>query len=130
MTIDYLNSIVKLKLAPSKIHGVGVFATKDIGAGTKLYADAMPFPYKVSPGNQKKLLGHVRETIAEQWPKMVAGVPFAYPSCIFQAYMNHSDDPNYDSNLDLTTRDIRAGEEITEDYRRIEGYTEIYTWLA
>lgn len=128
--IDFLNVTVKVKLAPSPIHGVGVFAIRDIPKQTKLFADRSPHPYRISPGNLGKLFPQVRELLTQRWPGIVQGKGFAYPDFHIQGYMNHSDDPNYDAHLDLSLRDIEAGEEITEDYRQIEGWEEVFPFLS
>ncbi len=128
--VDFLNSTVKVKLAPSKIHGVGVFALVDIPKNTKLFADRAPQPYKISEGNISKLFTHIREHLIERWPSITKGKGFVYPDYFIQGFMNHSEDPNYDNKLDITTRDIVAGEEITEDYRNCEGWESAYPWLS
>jgi len=128
--IDFLNATVKMKLAPSPIHGIGVFAIKDIAAGTKLFADRMPFPYKLQPADQTKLFPEVRELLVSRWPRMVLGEPFGWPDVHFQGYMNHADEPTYDGTLDIVIRDLKAGDEITEDYRRIPGWEEAFPWLV
>ena len=40
--VAMLNTLAKIRLAPSDIHGVGVFAMRDIPKGEKLYADNQP----------------------------------------------------------------------------------------
>ena len=40
--VNTLIKWVNTRIAPSPIHGVGVFAIKDIPKGTKLYLDIMP----------------------------------------------------------------------------------------
>lgn len=64
--IDYLNSVVKLRIAPSSVHGVGVFAVRDIAKGQKLYADLAPFPYKMTPGYFSKLFPEVQALLLER----------------------------------------------------------------
>lgn len=127
--VDFLNSTVKLKIAPSKIHGVGVFAMVDIPKGTKLWADRAPQAYKISQGNLSKLFPYIREHLIERWPSIVVGKAFAYPDYFIQGFINHADDPNYDNKLDVTVKDIVAGEEITEDYRNYDGWEKAYPWL-
>src|SRR5215813_1230790 len=108
-----LNSRVKLRIAPSKIHGVGIFAICDIVKGETLYADHMPEVYTFPYSSFGKLFPEVRQLILERWPRVVEGSQFIYPDARMLAYMNHSDDPNYDAELDLAVRDIKAGEEVT-----------------
>ena len=128
--IDFLNTTVRMRLAPSTLHGVGVFAMKDIPKGTKLFADRAPTPYKISAGSINKLFPDVRAHLIERWPQIVNGGGFVYPDVHLQGYMNHSDTPNYDAHLDLTLKDIATGEEILEDYRQISGWEQAFSWLA
>ena len=125
----WLNSVVKLHLGASKVHGVGVFALRSIAKGQKLHGDAYPQPYNLVYSSFGKLFPEVRDLLLERWPNVVNGSSFAYPDTAFQCYMNHSDTPNYDANTDLALEDIGAGEEIFEDYRLIRGWEKVYPWL-
>lgn len=127
--VNKLNVMVKLRLGPSPIHGVGVFALRDIAEGTKLYADHMPEVYTVPHSSFGKLFPEVAALLLERYPRIVTGSRFIYPDTRHLAYMNHSDKPNYDANHDIALQDIKAGEEITEDYRMIDGYDQVFTWL-
>ena len=127
--VNMLNSMVKVRIAPSKVHGVGVFALKDILKGEKVYANAFPVKFYISKGSQDKLFPEVKALLQERWPAMTEGEAFLYPDCLLQAYMNHSDDPNYDNRIDMARRDIKKGEEIFEDYRNIKGYQNVFSWL-
>ena len=133
--INKLNEIVKVRLAPSKIHGIGVFAIRDISKGLRLWGNIYPQFFDLSYSNFGKLFPEVRQLILERWPgiaskySILAGGRFAYPDTLLQAYMNHSDEPNYDGELDLTIKDIKAGDEILEDYRLIEGWRDAHPWL-
>lgn len=129
-SIDFLNGAVRLEIRPSKIHGVGLFATRHIEKGSKLYATMAPTPFKVSQGNLTKLLPEVKEMLVSRWPGILNGHGFIYPDFHMQGFMNHSDTPNYDNRTDTTIRNIEADEEITEDYRNIEGSNEAYPWLS
>lgn len=66
--INFLNSAVKVKLGPSKVHGVGVFAVMDIPKGTKLYATMAPKVWHIPYGSFKKLFLEVRTQLLERWP--------------------------------------------------------------
>lgn len=128
-TIAILNSIVKLRIAPSKIHGVGIFAIRDIAKGQKLYTEMFPQAYKIPYSSMNKLFPYVREILLERNPQIINGSHFLYPDTKMQAYINHSDTPNYDAINDVMLEDVKDGEEITEDYRKIENYEKIFTWL-
>lgn len=127
--VNLLNEIVKVRLAPSQIHGVGVFALRDIKKGESLYLNSIPhqldLPYKML----KKLDKEIQEILLGHFPLIVSGSHFWYPVNQMAAYLNHSDTPNCDAKTDLALRKIKKGEEITEDYRKIETWEEVYPWL-
>ena len=127
--IDLLNDIIKVRIAPSPIHRVGVFAMRDIPKGKHLELDAVPHAFDVPFKDFKKLLPEAREILLSQFPQIVNGSHFLYPVTKMNAYLNHSDKPNYDNIKDLTLKKIKAGEEITEDYKLIDGWDKIFTWL-
>ena len=130
-----LNRMVKIKLAPSPIHGVGVFSIQPIYKGERLYADVFPQVYKLKYGDFHKKVGEqqlypeVAELILSQAPQIVNGSHFQYPNLFFQAWVNHSDSPNYDAKNDIALCDIGAGVELTEDYRLIPGHEKVFPWL-
>ena len=128
--IKVLNDIVKIRLAPSTIHGVGVIAMRDMKKGEKLYADAIPNAFDVPYKLFKKLDPEVRDILLGHWPQIVNGSHFLYPVTKMTAFLNHSDKPNYDAKEDKTLTSIKAGEEITEDYRLIPNYEKVFDWLV
>lgn len=128
--INTLNSKVRTCLAPSKIAGIGLFALRDIPKGTKLDADATPTVYALTYAQTNKLFPEIRAQILGQWPQIVNGSRFAYPTVRLQAYINHSDEPNYNPFTDEVTKDIAKDEEITEDYRLIPGHEQAHPWLT
>lgn len=128
-TIAIANSLIKIKLSPSKVHGIGVFAMRDIEKGVKLYADIFPQAFKIPFEDFDKLRPEVREYVLWHFPLVVNGSGFMYPDVKFQAFMNHSDKPNYDAQNDVTLKKIKKGEEIFEDYRKLENYQKVYSWL-
>lgn len=128
--IILLNDIVKVKIAPSEIHGVGLIAIVDIKKGEKLYTDIIPHQLDLPYSYFSFLRSEVRDIILGQFPLIVDGSHFMYPAGKLSAYLNHSDTPNYDSKKDEALRDIKKGEEITEDYKLITPrYKKVYTWL-
>ncbi len=128
--IKLLNDIVKIRLAPSQINGVGVFAMRDIKKGDKLYTDIIPHQFDVPYSQFKKLRPEITPILLGHFPLILSGSHFMYPVTKFSAFLNHSDDPNYDAKEDKALRDIKQGEEVTEDYKLIENWKEIFTWLA
>ncbi len=128
--IDLLNDIVRFKIGPSDIHGVGIIALKDVKKGTVMDMDALPnqfdLPFKKFP----KLDRMVQDILLGYYPLIIEGSHFSYPITRFQAFLNHADDPNYDAVKDIMLKDVKKGEEITEDYRKIKGYEKVFPWLV
>ena len=132
--IRELNSQVKCYIGPSSIHGVGVFALRDLMEGEKLYCTPMRQPsrwYSVSYGNIGKLFPEIKEMVLSRYASIINGSLFQSPNddVWLVLFLNHSDDSNYDHNTDLAKRNIAKGEEITQDYRLMTRAREIYTWL-
>lgn len=127
--ITELNKYVKVKLAPSSIEGVGVFALRDIPKGQKLYADMVPKIYNLPHKEFGNLFPTVRTELLKHFPLIVRGSAFAYPTTRISSYLNHSDTPNYDAVNDIVLCDIKSGEEVTEDYRKIDGAEEVFDFL-
>ena len=127
--IDFLNTITKVTLTPSKIHGVGVFALRDIKQGEKLYLDQYPQVFTIPYSSFGKLFPEVRKVILEHWAIVVNGSKFAQPDTRYLCYMNHSIHPNYNPFSDTALSDIKQGEEVTEDYWSIENAEQVFPWL-
>src|SRR3990167_6382956 len=117
--IAYLNSTIKVKIGPSKVHGVGIIAIMDIKKGQKLYC--FPEFYKkgltwftLTYANLNKLWPEVRELILDRWPSIINGSHFLSPNetAWMITFMNHSNEPNYDVGSDTATKDIKKGEEV------------------
>lgn len=108
---QHLEETVWCTLAPSKIHGVGVFAVRDIPRGQKLYLQGT--------GEEFTWSDHIKEPfktlILSRWPERKT---FLHPhsDAWFLSFMNHSRAPNYDHESDVALEAIHTGEEITEDY--------------
>ena len=121
-----LNTFVKVRVAPSKKHGVGLFAMRDIFKGQKLYADMIPRGYDLRFSSFRELFPEVREYLLERWPQVINGSAFYFPDTRVQAFINHSTKPNYDAVNDVMLADCKVGKEILEDYRVIPRYDEVY----
>ena len=121
--------LVPTYVAPSRIHGLGLFAAERIPARTKMWAfqpglDAF-IPdelYQRLPEFQKSFLDHYgfRSPI---WP---GGVVIGFDH---SRYINHSATPNTDNETEFAfaARDIEKDEEITCDYEVIHP---VGTWSA
>lgn len=129
-TLAILNMLIRVKVAPSKIHGVGLVAMRDITKDTKLNLTMFPQAYKVPKGSLNKLFPEVKQLIIERWPMILEGDGFMYPDTLLQAYLNHSEDPNYDYSTDKLLKDVKKGEEILGDYKKILTWKEAFPWLS
>ena len=88
-----------------------------------------PQAFKIPFGSFGKLYPEVKHLIMERWPRVVNNEGFMYPDTLLQAYVNFSFTPNYDMIDDIALEDISKGEEITEDYRKNNGWEKIYPWI-
>jgi len=128
--IDMLNKSIKTRLGASEVHGVGLFAMRDIKKGETLYADIINHQFDIPYKKFKLLRPEIAEEILGMWPNVITGSHFIFPVTRLQAYCNHSDKPNYDAKNDKALKKIKAGEEIFEDYRLIEGWEKIFSFLT
>lgn len=128
--IALLNRIVCVRIAPSPIHGVGVFAMRDIKEGEAVELDAIPHAFDVPYERFGELQPHVSELILSHWPQVVNGSHFLYPVTKMSAFLNHSESPNVDAAGCRALRAIKAGEELTEDYRLIANWEKSFPFLA
>ena len=133
LQIFTLNNEMKTKLAPSPIHGIGVFTMRSIKAGEKLHCipSVNPQWYTLPYASLTKLFPEVRELILQRWPSVINGSAFLSPNDTqwLVTYINHHDDPNYEVATDTALKDIKVGEELTEDYRLMKNYEQIFPWL-
>lgn len=110
-------------LAESAIHGLGVFAGRDIAAGERLWAFDPRVDLLIAEAWLPALPEPVRrylETYAYRDPAFPGHLVYAADNA---KYLNHSDDANADNSTprSVARRAIRRGEEITCDYRQLEG---------
>jgi len=137
-SIDMLNKTTRTYVGKSDIHGVGLLALQDVKQGENLYTDiiynALDLPYEyfknIEWTKKHKLRPEVASLIIERFPLISTGSHFFYPDSRMSAFLNHSDNPNYDAVKDLALRDIKKDEEITQDYKLISNWQEIFgDWL-
>lgn len=113
-----LNEQVWCRVGVSSIHGVGVFAIRDIPQGQKLYCNDLE--RELIHVDLDTLLPEVRDLVVSYMPIALEGELIVSPNQVVHllSLMNHSDTPNYDNATDRALRAIHRGEEITEDYGR------------
>ena len=108
-------------VAPSPIAGVGLFAATDLPPGTVIWEYTEGVDWRISPQEfelfPEPFRGRLRHYVYED----DAGV---FVLCGDNAkFMNHSESPNCDDpegEYTVTNRHIRAGEELTCDYRSFD----------
>ena len=118
--------LVKTKLGRSEIHGVGLFADQFIAAGTPTWVFAEGFDVKLTPDAIAQLPEHARHQCNGYCFRCTESGD--YILCSDDArFFNHADLPNTHTirqpdgrYLDVATRDIHPGEELTCDYRSFD----------
>ena len=115
-----LNSTVWCTIAPSPVHGVGVFAIRDIPKGQKLNCQNISRMgvLRIIPSELENLLPEIKKLILQRWPIVTTTGYFQSPNddVFLLAFMNHSETPNYDKVNDIALRDIKKNEEVFEHY--------------
>lgn len=132
--ITKLMTEIRCKMASSPLHGVGVFALRDVRKGERLYIVPGSLDrifYTVSWANLTKLFPEQRALILDRWPSIINGSYFLHPNdeVWLASWINHQDDFNYDQASDMAVKDIKRGEEITESYRIMDNAEKIYPFL-
>jgi SET domain-containing protein len=118
--------LVPTRLAPSSIHGFGVFALAPIAKGTAVWRFQKGLDMEFRPDIADGLPEHVRTFFAHYGylDRNVNRIILCFDDARF---VNHSDTPNVATDyaqdsygLDVALRDIAAGEELTMDYAGFE----------
>lgn len=114
--------VVKTYLAPSPIQGVGVFAGEDVPKGKIVW--------EFTPEIDRILDQQTIDALPERCREHIKKHAFwsdgkAYLCTDTGQFTNHSENPNVGSlpgatSHEVALRDIRAGEEITSDYRTFD----------
>jgi SET domain-containing protein len=120
---------VYCKLAPSPIHGVGVFALKDIPPNTivfRLDIEWVKVPTSFLNRVNPEIASLYKQFLRQDIESETIYVPqTGFSSIGISFYLNHSTTPNckYDieSNFIISKDQIYSGQELTYDYR-VHGY--------
>lgn len=120
------------QIQPSSIHGVGVFAIRDIATGTSVFDGASASNGELLTRDEIKTLPHEVQQLlydflvsdkhgaVEVPPNGIVGLDMSF-------YLNHSDTPNLETHDQgetfITKRDIKNGEELTVDYRTFDPHS-------
>jgi SET domain-containing protein len=113
---------VYARIGPSRIHGVGVRAIRDIPAGTLVFLGESERIVWMKRAEVRRMPTAIR-ALYEDFG-MVDGEHIGVPPTLNMLsvgwYVNHSDRPNVEAGDDgrfRALRRIRKGEELTADYR-------------
>ena len=105
-------------VAPSRIAGVGLYSGVDLEPGTVIWEYTEGVDWRMRPEELDAFPEPFRSRFRHYLYLDESGL---YVLCGDNAkYMNHDDDPNCDDSGEIHTvaiRPIRAGEELTCDYR-------------
>lgn len=115
--------IVNTTVRPSTIHGLGLFAAEDIPAGATINVYDPRFTIEVPARSVERLPEPMRRIFyVYAWRETPDG-PY-YLSVDNARFTNHSSSPNMtyykETRAVIALRDIRCGEEMTEDYREYD----------
>jgi SET domain-containing protein len=125
--IDHLQVNIKTKIAPSPIHGIGVFAIKDIKQGEQVFPtwDGDTAVYMIPNDKLKSLPNEVQELLDMYFIneecgyklfRLFKGINFI---CHTVSYCNSAYPNKENTNINndgFAIKDIVAGEEILEWY--------------
>lgn len=126
--LDDLRKNIYCRLQPSRIHGIGIFAIRDIPKGTDPFCGSRVPRWRAT--SLKKLSAD--STISDEVKEFalaiysVRGDTFYFPDHSLNAidisyFLNHSSHPNVgaraDGNKFVALRIIKKGEELLSDYR-------------
>ena len=126
---DYLLSNTFAKLAPSNIHGIGLFAIRDIPFGQKLFEQILDDNDYIflKKGDLEVFDIEIQNLIKSLYILEEKGVwiqKTGLNHLDYSYYINHSNEPNLiyiqNKNYYLPKRDIKKGEELTYDYNEVQ----------
>ncbi len=113
--------LVKTRIGPSEIEGIGCFADEFILKGTPIWRFQEGFDLKIPKDEVEKLSASGKYQFLKYAYLTGSGI---YVLCFDDArFFNHSDDPNVielddgERGMNIAARDIQKWEEILCDYR-------------
>jgi len=121
---------IKFKLDKSSRHGIGVFADEDIPKGTIIYTPSPLLDVDLTREQFDSLDEKEKEEI-RYWGFFEKATQRWHVDFGVTHLINHSDDgtvtqdPCYAESHLIATRDIKKGEELTQNYLEIESEDEL-----
>lgn len=137
LSIDYIKKYVNVKLQPSNINGVGVFALKDINDGEEIF---VPWKektdiYYITTDDLETLDINVKQHILDMYEYQKINEKWMIPiylnyGChwIFKTPLHwvnscaNNETPNIDREKLITNRKIFAGEELLTKYGKFDRF--------
>lgn len=119
LAVGRLLLLIEHYVAPSAIHGLGVFAAGFVPKGTKVWVFHPAIDHAVPVFELDGLPDHVIERI-ETHSEFLADRAVFRLSADGAYFMNHGDDPNLSDQGEemFARRDIQHGDELLCDYRQ------------
>ncbi len=120
--------VVPTRVGPSAIEGIGAFAVQDISKGTIVWRFDPVIDRLYDPAALDTMHPVIRDFLM-RYAYLHAKTGKYVLCCDNSRFVNHADDPNtqgefppgeHPEGVDRAVRDIRAGEEITCDYRTFD----------
>ncbi len=110
--------LVKTRIGPSQIHGIGVFAEERIKKGQSIWVFDSRIDARVPISDLPTFPAPVRAFLRKHgYEETQDGVRTIVLCGDHARHVNHSNDPNVlDGETDVAARDIEPGEEITCNY--------------
>lgn len=135
---NYVKNCIFVKLKPSRISGVGVFALKDIPEGTSLFelwegeTGFYPISQEQLSDLNEELRQHIQDlfSISIDFPtdtniyvKLTNGCHWIYTNPYYFVNSGYYEGKsNIDKNTMKSIRNIKKGEEILSNYQRYEKF--------
>jgi SET domain-containing protein len=119
--------LVRTHVAPSPIHGLGLFASEAIPRGTPIWRFHEGFDHAYTRAEFAELPAPAREHL--RWFSYFdAALDALIKSGDLSCFMNHADAPNTGAGpawsepvVTVALRDVAVGEELTCDYHAFDG---------
>ena len=112
---------IKYTLDKSQLHGIGLFTAEDLKKGQLVYTSSPLLDVNITQEQFDSLSPQEKEEI-RWWGFEVRGEGTWHVDFDVTKFINHSYDPTITQDTDhkdaylITTRDIKAGEELTQNY--------------
>jgi hypothetical protein len=134
---DYLKNNVNVKLSPSKIHGVGIFAIRDIEVGEKIFVnwEGESGLYYITEEELNSLYPNLKSHLYDMFEFMEVDNKWLFgvklnKNChwIFKTPLHWvnscswNEEPNIDSEKLITTKRILSGQELFTKYGKYEKF--------